>query len=88
MDQRPKCKTGQYKTLRGKHRKNTLGYKLQEYFVSSFSQGERNKSKNKQMGLNQTYYLLHDKGGKKIQWRKDILFNKWWWETRLLHLKE
>ena len=24
MDQRPKCKTGHYKTLRGKHRKNTL----------------------------------------------------------------
>ncbi len=22
--QRPKCKTGHYKTLRGKHRKNTL----------------------------------------------------------------
>ena len=24
MDSRPKCKTGHYKTLRGKHRKNTL----------------------------------------------------------------
>ena len=24
MDQRPKYKTGHYKTLRGKHRKNTL----------------------------------------------------------------
>ena len=24
MDQRPKCKTGHYTTLRGKHRKNTL----------------------------------------------------------------
>ena len=24
IDLRPKCKTGHYKTLRGKHRKNTL----------------------------------------------------------------
>ena len=24
MDSTPKCKTGHYKTLRGKHRKNTL----------------------------------------------------------------
>ena len=22
-----------------------------------------------------------DKGGKKIQWRKDDLFNKWYWEN-------
>ena len=29
MDSRPKCKTGQYKTLRGKHRKNTLCHKSQ-----------------------------------------------------------
>ena len=26
MDQRPKFKTGHYKTLRGKHRKNTLNH--------------------------------------------------------------
>ena len=30
MDSRPKCKTGHYKTLRGKHRKNTLGHKSQQ----------------------------------------------------------
>ena len=30
MYYRPKCKTGHYKTLRGKHRKNTLWYKSQE----------------------------------------------------------
>ena len=28
MDKRPKCKAGYYKTLRGKHRKNTLSHKL------------------------------------------------------------
>ena len=30
MDWRPKCKTGYYKTLRGKHRQNTLWHKLQQ----------------------------------------------------------
>ena len=31
VDQRPKCKAGHYKTLRGKHRQNTFAHKSQRY---------------------------------------------------------
>ena len=33
-------------------------------------------------------YLIFDKGGKNIQWRKHNLFNKWCWETGQPLVKE
>ena len=43
------------------HRQNILWHKSYQCILRSVSQGNRNKSKNKQMGLNQTYKLLHSK---------------------------
>ena len=43
-----------------------------KYFPRSVSQGNRDKSKSKQMGPNQTYKLLHSKGNSKTK-QKEIL---------------
>ena len=47
-------KTGNYKTPRGKHRLNTLRHKSQQDPLWPTSQNVGNKSKNKQMGPNET----------------------------------
>ena len=58
-----------YKTLyhksRREHQQNILWHKSYQCFLRSVSQGNRNKSKNKQVGPNQTYKLLYSKGNHK-----------------------
>ena len=58
-------KTWQHKPLRRHHRQNILWHKIILSFLKSVSQGDRYKNKNKQMGTDQTYKLLHNKGNHK-----------------------
>ena len=65
-----------HKTPRREHRQNILWHKLDRYFLRPVSQGNRNKSKNKQMGPNHTYKLFYSKGshnkekGQLTEWEK------------------
>ena len=54
MNKRPKCKAGHYKTLREKHRQNTVLDKSQQDPFRPTSQRNGNKTQNKQMGPNET----------------------------------
>ena len=59
INHRPKCKTRNYQTLRGKHRQNTLWHKSQQDLLWPTSQSNRNKGKNKQLGPSQGVGLSH-----------------------------
>ena len=56
-----KYKAWHHKTLRKQHRQNILRHKSYQFFHRSFSQGNRNESKDKQIGPNQTCKILHSK---------------------------
>ena len=60
----------------------TLWHKLYQCFLRSVSQGNRNKSKNRQMESNQTYKLLYSKGNHKenektTYWQKKNICKGW-----------
>ena len=46
-------------------------------------QNVNQKKKIKSLEINPNTYsqLINDKGGSTIQWRKNTLFNKWFWEN-------
>ena len=62
MAERLKYKTRYHQTPRREHRQNILWHQLYKSFLRSVSQHNRNKSKNKLMGPNQTDKLLYGKG--------------------------
>ena len=65
MAERLKYKMRHHQTPGREHRQNTLSHQHHEYFLRSVSQSNRNKSKNKPMGPNQTEKLLHSKDSHK-----------------------
>ena len=65
MAERLKCKTRHHQTPRREHGQNILWHQPYKCFLRSVSQSHRNKSKNKQMGPNQTDKILHSKGNRK-----------------------
>ena len=73
MAYRLQYETRHQRTLRREHRLNVSWHKPYQCFLRSVSQGNRNKSKNKQMGCNQMYKLLQQskpstKGRQSMDW--------------------
>ena len=65
MDEKHKYKTRHHQTPGREDRQHIFWNQPYKCFLRLVSQSDRNKSKNKPMGPNQTYTLLHSKGNQK-----------------------
>ena len=84
MDQRPKCKARYYKTLREKHRQNTLWHKLQQFFFDPPPRIMKIKTKINKWGLIKLKSSCTAKVKVKVKLLSHVRFFVTPWTTRLL----
>ena len=58
--------------------------KTEWYWYSDRQVDQWNRTEDPEMNPHTCGYLIFDKGAKTIQWKKDSIFNKWYWFNQCL----